>query len=172
MAPLYDIEAVKPMWQELARVGVRPLTTPGEVDLALSAGSSGTVLLVVNSVCGCAAGSCRPGVMLALQNAVIPDTCVTVFAGVDVEATARARSYLEGFPPSSPSVFLFKDGKIALALHRSDIETMNPLDVARTLRSAFDRECSAPGPSIPPEEFDQIDPVQQCGSAIPLYPGG
>src|SRR5215212_6536990 len=100
LPPIYDPEAVKPMWQELAAVGVEPLTTPDQVDETLRA--PGTALVIVNSVCGCAAGQARPGAMLALQNAVIPDRSVTVFAGVDRDAVETARSYMSAYPPSSP----------------------------------------------------------------------
>ncbi len=171
MPPRYDPEIVRPMWEELAQVGMRPLTTPEEVDSVLGSQQEGVVLLAINSVCGCAAGSFRPGLMLALQNEVIPDTLVTVFAGVDTEATERARSYLQGFPPSSPSLFLFKNGEVVFALHRSDIETLTPLEIATRLTEVFNRECTARGPSIPREDFERILPVQVCGSSIPLYTG-
>ncbi|MBI4557716.1 MAG: BrxA/BrxB family bacilliredoxin [Candidatus Hydrogenedentes bacterium] len=170
MPPLYDPEAVRPMWEELARVGVKPLTNPEEVDGALGQ-PQGTVMLVINSVCGCAAGACRPGVMLALQNNVIPDRLVTVFAGVDTEATQRAREYMDGIPPSSPNVVFFKDGKPLHVLQRQHIERMNPVEVANNLIEFFNQHCTAQGPSIPPDEFERIEPVQQCGSSIPLYPG-
>src|SRR5262245_52300145 len=123
LPPIYDPQAVEPMWQELAAVGVDPITTPEQVDDVLGA-KSGTALVVVNSICGCAAGHARPGVMLALQNARIPDRSVTVFAGVDRDAVERAREYMAGYPPSSPSVGLFKDGKQVFMLQRSDIQQM------------------------------------------------
>jgi putative YphP/YqiW family bacilliredoxin len=167
MTPTYDPEAVRPMWEELEQVGVKAIHTTAEVDEALSA--PGTTLLVVNSVCGCAAGSARPGVMLALQNKRIPDRTVTVFAGVDMEAVARARECMAEIPPSSPNAILFKDGSPVVALQRGDIETMSPMDVARTLQQAFDTHCAAEGPSIPREQFEAIIPVQECGSTIPLY---
>src|SRR3970040_1725121 len=108
LPPIYEPEAVAPMWQELAAVGVEPLTPPEEGDAALRP-ASGTVLVIVNSICGCAAGHARPGAMLALQNAVIPDRSVTVFAGVDRDAVNRARDYMTGYPHSSPSIGLFHD---------------------------------------------------------------
>lgn len=169
MPPLYDPEAVKPMWEELAAVGVTPLTKPEEVDAVLGGGAKGTTMLVINSVCGCAAGGCRPGVMLALQNGVIPDKSVTVFAGMDREATQRAREYMGDIPPSSPNIVLFKDGKPAYVIQRQHIETMSPVDIANALKDIFNKECSTPGPSIAPEEFEKINPIQQCGSTIPLY---
>src|SRR4029453_5246788 len=124
LAPIYDPEAVAPMWQELAAVGVDPLTTPAQVDEALGT-ASGTVLLVVNSICGCAAGSARPGVMLALQHSVIPDRAVTVFAGVDRDAVNRAREHMTAYPPSSPAMGLFKDGQQVLMLQRADLQRMS-----------------------------------------------
>ncbi|GMV90573.1 MAG: hypothetical protein AMXMBFR82_03510 [Candidatus Hydrogenedentota bacterium] len=171
MPPIYDPEAVKPMWEELVAVGIRPLTSPEQVDEVLANGAKGSTLLVINSVCGCAAGACRPGVMLSLQNEVIPDNLVTVFAGVDTEATQRARQLMPDVPASSPNIVLFKDGKPTHALQRHHIEQMTAVDIANTLKQIFDKECSRKGPSVPPEQFEKIDPVQQCGSSIPLYPG-
>ncbi len=170
MPPLYDPEAVRPMWEELAHVGVKPVTMPEEVD-QLMAEKEGTTLIVINSVCGCAAGGCRPGVGAALQNEVIPDRLVTVFAGVDTEAVQRVREYLEGMPPSSPNVVLFKDGKLAHMLHRQDIEQMTAVDVANDLIKAFNEHCNAEGPSVPRDVYEKTAHAQQCGSTIPLYPG-
>ena len=167
LQPIYDPEAVKPMWQELAAVGVEPLTTPKEVDEALGS-RSGSVLLVVNSICGCAAGHARPGAMIALQHSVIPDRFVTVFAGVDRDAVNRAREYMAGFPPSSPSMGLFKDGEQVFMLQRSDIEQMTGEQVAAALKKAFDEHCSKAGPSVDPQKFEQIRPYQGCGSQIPM----
>ena len=140
LPPIYDPEAVKPMWQELAAVGVEPLTTPEQVDDLLKA-SSGTALVIVNSVCGCAAGQARPGAMLALQNNVIPDRSVTVFAGVDRDATERARSYFKGYMPSSPSMALLKDGKVVFMLQRHEIEGRDPQTIAKRITDAFDQHC-------------------------------
>jgi putative YphP/YqiW family bacilliredoxin len=167
LPPIYDPEAVAPMWQELAAVGVEPLTTPEQVDQLLGAGS-GSALVIVNSVCGCAAGQARPGAMLALQNSVIPDRYVTVFAGVDRDAVERAREYMTGYPPSSPSMGLFKDGKLVFILQRTDLQQMNEQQVSAALRNAFGEHCTKPGPSIDPETFEQIRPHQGCGSQIPL----
>ncbi len=164
-APLYDPEDVRPMAQQLIAVGVKELTSPAEVDALLSR-REGTALVVVNSVCGCAAGGARPGVALALQNAVIPDVCATVFAGVDREATQRARDYIKGYPPSSPSVALFKEGKVVFMLERHDIEGYSPEAIAEKLRAAFDRHCSRPGPSIPAENFARLSFAQVCGSQL------
>jgi bacilliredoxin len=167
LSPIYDPEAVAPLWQELAAVGVEPLTTPEQVDEALAAGS-GTALLIVNSVCGCAAGQARPGAMLALQNAIIPDRSVTVFAGVDRDAVERARQHLTGYPPSSPCIALFKGGALVFMLERTDLQRMNEQQVADALRHAFDAHCAKAGPSIDPETFAKIRPYEGCGSQIPL----
>jgi len=167
--PIYDPQAVEPLWQELAAVGVEPLTTPEQVDAALSA-KTGTTLVIVNSVCGCAAGQARPGVMLALQNARIPDRSVTVFAGVDRDAVDQARSYMSAYPPSSPSVGLFKDGKQVFMLQRTDLQQMDEPQVAAALSRAFDAHCSRTGPSIDAAAFKQIRPYVGCGSRIPLMP--
>jgi putative YphP/YqiW family bacilliredoxin len=170
LPPIYEPEAVAPMWQELAAVGVEPLETPEQVDQLLGA-RSGSVLVIVNSVCGCAAGQARPGAMLALQNAVIPDRYVTVFAGVDRDAVERARHYMTGYPPSSPCIALFKDGELVFMLQRTDLQQMDEPRVSVALRKAFDQHCSRPGPSIDPERFKQIRPYQGCGSQIPLMGG-
>ena len=166
--PMYDSEAVRPMREELTRVGIRDLLTPEDVDGVFSE-KKGTALLVVNSVCGCAAGGARPGVMLALQNKLIPDQLTTVFAGMERDAVERARSYLKGCPPSSPCVALFKDGEAVAILQRHDIEGRSPVEIAQSLSAAFDRFCSRPGPSIPREELEKIIPHQACGSEIPRF---
>jgi putative YphP/YqiW family bacilliredoxin len=167
LPPIYDPEAVEPMWQELAAVGVEPLKTPEQVDEVLGS-RAGTALVVVNSICGCAAGHARPGVMMALQHSRIPDRSVTVFAGVDRDAVNRAREYMGAYPPSSPSIGLFKDGAQVLMLQRSDIQQMTEDQVADALRQAFQEHCSRTGPSIAPEKFAQIRPYQGCGSQIPV----
>lgn len=168
--PLYDPSAVEPMREELTRLGIRELRTAEDVDGILGEGK-GTTLLVVNSVCGCAAGSARPGVALALQNKTIPNQLTTVFAGNDREATERARSYLAGYPPSSPCVALFKNGKVAAILQRHEIEIRSPEQVATELVAHFDALCTRPGPSIPREEFERLTGVEQCGSTLPRYEG-
>ena len=167
LAPIYDPEAVAPMWQELAAVGVEPLTAPEQVDEVLGT-KSGTVFVIVNSICGCAAGHARPGAMLALQNAVIPDRSVTVFAGVDRDAVNRAREYMAAYPPSSPSMGLFKDGKQVFMLERSDLQQLTDDQVSAALTTAFDEHCAKPGPSVDPEKFKQLLPYKGCGSQIPL----
>ena len=170
MQPIYDPEFVKPLREELVTVGCEELVTPEDVDAALGQ-TEGTALLVVNSICGCAAGSARPGVMLALQHDVIPDKLVTVFAGQDREATEKAREYIVGYPPSSPCIVVFKDGKVAGIIERQQIEGRSPVEIAEALKGAFSEFCSRPGPSIPKEEFEKIVPQQSCGSQTPLFPG-
>lgn len=165
--PLYDPEAVRPMWEELAECGVSPLHAPEEVDELVA--RPGTALIVVNSVCGCAAGSARPGVTLALQHGRIPDHLGTVFAGVDRDATDRARAHMTDVPPSSPSVALFSDGRLAHMLERRHIERMAPAQVAAALAAAFDEHCSRSGPSVPREVWERSSRDRVCGSTVPLF---
>ena len=139
---MYPEFMIAPMREELTRFGVRELRTAGEVDDALTK-SSGTVMVVVNSVCGCAAGKARPGVALALQHESKPDVVATVFAGADIEATERARGYFTGYPPSSPSIALFKDGKLVYMMERHQIENQEADAIATQLTAAFDTHCAA-----------------------------
>lgn len=139
----YDPRLVQPMREELTRLGFRELRTPADVDDALSVKDE-TLLLVVNSVCGCAAGKARPGVALALRHDVRPDRFATVFAGMDLEATARAREYFEGYPPSSPQIALLKNGRLLHLLERKDIEGRAAPEIAGDLTSAFDTFCGQP----------------------------
>ena len=132
---------VQGMRDELTRVGFRELRTPEDVDAALQ-NEKRTALVVVNSVCGCAAGRARPAVARALANTARPEVLLTVFAGQDREATERARSYFTGFAPSSPSIALMRDGKVAFMLERHDIESRDPYAIAQDLTQAFDRFCS------------------------------
>ncbi len=142
---MYPEFLIAPMREELTRLGVRELRTAADVDHAITK-SRGTVMVVVNSVCGCAAGKARPGVALALRHPVRPDHVTTVFAGADIEATARARSYFTGVAPSSPSVALMRDGQLVYMLERRDIENQTADAVAGQLTAAFDRFC-VPQPS-------------------------
>jgi len=137
----YSPLLVRPMRDELTSIGVQELLTPQDVD-AFMAEKSGTALLVVNSVCGCAAGMARPGIRLALQSENRPDRAVSVFAGQDLEATARARGYLADIPPSSPSIALFKDGELVHFIPRHRIEGRDANAVAADLRAAFDEHCA------------------------------
>jgi putative YphP/YqiW family bacilliredoxin len=130
------------MREELTRLGVEELRTPEAVDAALQ-NSKGTVMVVVNSICGCAAGKARPGIAAALQHDVRPDKVATVFAGGDIEATERARSYFIGFQPSSPSIGLLKDGQLVYMMERYQIEGKGPAEIAFELKKAFDQHCSA-----------------------------
>src|SRR6185437_8664255 len=136
----YSEMLIAPMRGELTALGAKELKTADAVDAQLK--SPGTTLLVVNSVCGCAAGRARPGVALALRNKVRPDTLATVFAGADIEATARARELLTPYPPSSPSIGLFRDGKLVWMLERWQIEGQDAPAIARELAEAFDRYCA------------------------------
>jgi putative YphP/YqiW family bacilliredoxin len=129
------------MREELTSIGVQELLTPQDVDTFM-AEKSGTALLVVNSVCGCAAGMARPGIRLALENENRPDRAVSVFAGQDLEATARARGYLADIPPSSPSIALFKDGELVHFIPRHRIEGRDAYAVAADLKAAFDEHCA------------------------------
>jgi putative YphP/YqiW family bacilliredoxin len=138
---MYDERLVTPMRQELTRLGVKELRTPEEVDAQL-ADAKGTTMVVVNSVCGCSARMARPAVAMALGNAVLPDVSATVFAGQDSEATARARSYFTGYPPSSPQIGLLKDGELVFMLERWQIEGRHAEDIAHDLVEAFDKYCA------------------------------
>jgi len=139
-AQMYPEIMVIPMREELTRVGVKELRTAQEVDQALT-DQPGTTMVVVNSICGCAAGRMRPAVRAALQQAVRPEKLYTVFAGQDLEATERARSYFTGYPPSSPSIALLRDGQMVHMVQRSDIEHREPADIAAELKSAFEKYC-------------------------------
>ena len=139
---MYDERLVAPMRQDLTRHGVTELRTAEEVDELLTR-KSGTTMVVVNSVCGCSARMARPAVAIALQNPIKPDTSATVFAGQDVEATERARSYFTGYPPSSPSIGLLKDGELVFMLERWQIEGRPADEIAHDLVNAFNRYCGA-----------------------------
>ena len=139
---MYPEFFIAPMREELTRLGVRELRTAADVDEAV-AKTPGTLMVVVNSVCGCAAGKARPGVALALQHDARPDVVATVFAGADIEATERARGYFTGYPPSSPSIALMRDGKLIYMMERHQIENQEAGSIARELTTAFDRHCAA-----------------------------
>lgn len=137
---MYPELMVMPMREELTRLGIKETRTAEEVDQALK--QPGTTMVVVNSICGCAAGKMRPGVRAALQNANRPDHTITVFAGQDREATERARVYFRGYPPSSPSIGLLREGELVYMMQRSDIETSDPQTIALKLAQAFNQYCS------------------------------
>jgi putative YphP/YqiW family bacilliredoxin len=132
---------VAPMRQELRDLGVRELRTAEEVDAAVT-NTPGTLLVVVNSVCGCAAGKARPGLALALRHGARPDALTSVFAGFDVDATERARHYFGANPPSSPSMALLRDGQLVYFLPRHEIENRDAMSIAQLLSDAFDKHCS------------------------------
>lgn len=139
---MYDEQWIAPMRAELETLGVQPLKTAAQVDEVLKAGS-GTQMVVVNSMCGCAARNMRPAVALALRHPVTPAQSYTVFAGNDVDATRQARTYFTGYAPSSPSIALFKDGKLVLMVERWQIEGRTAEAIAADLTAAFDQHCAA-----------------------------
>ena len=136
----YPEQLIARMREDLTQHGVMETRTPEEVDRKLAPGS-GTVLMVVNSVCGCAAGKARPAIGIALEHHVRPDVTATVFAGADLEAVARVRELLAGVPPSSPSMALFRDGKPVFVIHRHQIESRQAPEIAKLLTEAFDQYC-------------------------------
>ncbi len=137
----YSEILIKPMREDLTNLGIEETRTPAAVDAALQ-NSEGTVMVVVNSVCGCAAGKARPGVALALRHNALPDRAITVFAGADIEATERARGYFTGYPPSSPSIALLQQGRLVYMMERRQIEGRNAEEIADELRKAFDKFCA------------------------------
>lgn len=137
---MYPELMVLPMREELTRLGIEELRSAPEVEQALA--KPGTTMVVVNSICGCAAGRMRPAVRMALEHKVRPDQSVTVFAGQDRDATERAREYFEGYPPSSPSIGLLRDGKLVYMMQRSDIESREAEDIAAALTAAFEKFCA------------------------------
>jgi len=139
---MYPEEFVAPMREELTSIGFRELRSAEEVDALLGGPAHGTTLVVVNSICGCAAGKARPGVAQALSHGARPDVLATVFAGQDRDATDRARSYFTGYPPSSPSIALLRDGKLVFMMERRDIEGRDALSIADDLTHAFDQFCA------------------------------
>lgn len=137
----YPEMMVAPMRKDLVNLGFQELMTPEDVDQAFE-NAEGTAIVAVNSVCGCAAGSMRPAIGLALQHDTNPDHLLTVFAGQEVEATERAREYFTGYPPSSPSVALLRDGELVYMMERHEIEGRTPYEIADDLKSAFDEHCT------------------------------
>jgi putative YphP/YqiW family bacilliredoxin len=141
--PMYPEIMVIPMREELTRLGIEELRTPEQVDQALK-NRQGTTMVVVNSICGCAAGRMRPAVRMAMENSVRPDHAYSVFAGQEKEATERARSYFTGYPPSSPSIGILRDGQLVYLMPRSDIERREAPAIAADLKAAFDKLCAKP----------------------------
>ena len=140
---MYPEIMVVPMREELTRLGIEELRTSDDVDRFIK-NTPGTSMVVVNSICGCAAGRMRPAVRLALQNATKPAHMATVFAGQDMEATARARAYFTGYPPSSPSIAILRDGQPVYMMHRHQIESRDAAAIAVDLKAAFDQLCAVP----------------------------
>lgn len=140
LSPMYDPTLVQPMRDEVTELGVRELTTREQVDEAIA--KEGTTLVFVNSVCGCAAGSARPALRLALQNEALPDQVVSVFAGQDREATEQARGHFHGYPPSSPMFMLLEDGQVVHAVPRHHIEGYSAAQIAENLKGAFNTYCA------------------------------
>ena len=140
----YPESFIGPMRQELTRLGIQELKTAAQVDDVVRH-AKGTVMIVVNSMCGCAAGKARPGIALALHHPVKPDVIATVFAGGDIEATERARSYFTGYPPSSPSIAILRDGRLVYMMERRQIENQTADAIARNLTDAFDQVCGSAG---------------------------
>ena len=138
----YPEDLIRSMREELTGLGVRETRTPEDVDEAVQK-ASGTTMVVVNSVCGCAAGRARPGIAMALQHSVKPDDVITVFAGADIEATERARGYFKGYQPSSPSIALMQNGEVVYMLERHQIEGREAPEIAADLMGAFDRLCGS-----------------------------
>jgi len=134
----YSELLIKPMREDLTEIGIRETRRPEQVDEVLTT-TPGTVMVIVNSVCGCAAGKARPGVAIALKHKVVPDASITVFAGADIEATDRARSYFKGYRPSSPSIGLLKNGELLYILERHQIEGRTAPEIAGLLTEAFDK---------------------------------
>jgi putative YphP/YqiW family bacilliredoxin len=132
---------IRPMREELTRLGIEETRTPEQVESAIKE-TNGTVMVIVNSVCGCAAGKARPGIAMALRHTTKPDRAITVFAGADIEATERARALFTGYAPSSPSIGLLKDGKVVFMLERSQIEGRDAPSIAQELTRAFDQHCA------------------------------
>ncbi len=142
---MYPEIMVIPMREELTRLGIEELRTAEEVDQALK-NRPGTTMVVVNSICGCAAGRMRPAVRMALQNSVRPDHAYSVFAGQEIDATERARGYFTGYPPSSPSIAILRDGELVYMMQRRDIESREAPAIAADLKAALDRFCGKPVP--------------------------
>jgi putative YphP/YqiW family bacilliredoxin len=166
---MYDQNAVQPMRDELKAVGFIELLNEEEANKAIKQNNNKTVLVMINSVCGCAAGSARPGISLALQNDLIPDKLYTGFAGQERDAVDKIRELIGNQPPSSPSIALFNNGELIHFMHRHEIEGRMPQQISDHWREIFDQHCSKKGPSIPEEHFAKVMHAKACGSNIPLY---
>lgn len=168
-APMYDQNAVQPMRDALVAVGFSELLTADDVEKTLNVEDNETKFVMINSVCGCAAGTARPGISLALQNDIIPDKLYTGFAGQEKNAVNRIRQQLDGYPPSSPCMALFKNGKPVYVMQRHQIEGRSAEEIAGEWKEVFNDVCSQNGPSISPENFEKVKYAVSCGSKIPLF---
>jgi len=166
--PMYDETAVQPMRDELLAVGFEELRTQDAVEKTIQVNDDKTILVVINSVCGCAAGGARPGVSAALQHSIIPDKLTTVFAGQDRDAVDKVRELIVGEAPSSPSMALFKNGKVVFFLPRFEIEGYSLEQIAKKLTDAFETFCSRKGPSVSKEQYEAVQYAKVCGSKIPF----
>ena len=167
--PVYNPADVQPMRDELLSVGFEEVLTPQMVEEVLSQKDDRSVLVVINSVCGCAAGSARPGVIAALQNKLIPDKFVTAFAGQERDAIDHLREkYLSAYPPSSPCIALFKNGELLFMMQRHNIEARSAEEVADILKKIFDENCTHAGPAVSEETYKKIVYEKACGSSINL----
>lgn len=168
----YPEHFLAPMREDLSRHGVIETRTPEEVDQLLAPGS-GSVLMVINSVCGCAAGRARPGVVLSLRHPVLPNKVATVFAGGDVEATAHVRGLLSEYPPSSPSIALFQDGKPVYMMHRHQIEGREAPEIAAALAAVYDQYCAAGADRKNGGSASEVSPstAAPAVSTLPIMPG-
>ena len=170
-SPMYDQNAVQPMRDALIAVGFTELLNAEDVDNAINVEDNETVLVMINSVCGCAAGSARPGISLALQNNIIPDKLYTGFAGQERDAVDKIRGYIKGFPPSSPCIVLFKNGEPTVFMQRHHIEGRSAEDIGNAWKDVFNKHCSKNGPSISKENFEKVKYAVSCGLKIPLFNG-
>jgi putative YphP/YqiW family bacilliredoxin len=159
------------MRDELVAVGFNELLSSEEVENAINTNDDKTTLVMINSVCGCAAGSARPGISQALQNEIIPNKLFTGFAGQEKEAVEKIRELLGGFPPSSPSIALFKNGEVIHFMQRHEIEGKMPEEISDYWKGIFNEHCSNKGPSISAENFAEVMHAKSCGSKIPLFNG-
>ncbi len=168
--PNYDPASVQYMRDELKAVGFSEILSLEDVDQAILREDDDTVLLVVNSVCGCAAGGARPGVAMALQHRVIPDHLVTVFAGMEKKPVEYIRQrFLVDFVPSSPVIALFRKGELQFILERKDLVNKSPEEISDILRAGFDKTCRKQGPSVDPETYDRLEYTIQCSSNLPRF---
>lgn len=168
-APTYDPVAVQPLRDELTDVGFQEVLTIEEFENIVNQENDETVFLFINSVCGCSAGTARPGATLALQGEIIPNKLITAFAGQDKEVIQHIREkYLSEFTPCSPCMAMFKNGRLEFYLPRIEIERKRAEDIANILSSLFNERCTRKGPSISPEEYEKFKYKRMCGSKVPL----